>query len=190
MKLLKDRILKDGKVRPGNILKVDSFLNHQIDPILMREVAKEFKSRFDNEGITKVITIEASGIAISVLAGIEFGVPMVFAKKTSSKNLDGELYYAEVKSYTRGTVVDIQMSKKFITKDDKVLIIDDFLANGQALLGLINIVRQAGATLVGCGIVIEKAFQDGGKLIRDMGIRVESLAIVESMSDDSLILKD
>ncbi len=190
MKLLNERILKDGKVRPGNILKVDSFLNHQIDPVLMKELAQEFKRRFDGEGITKIITIEASGIAVSVLAGLEFGVPMVFAKKTSSKNLDGELYYAEVKSFTRGTVVDIQMSKKFITKDDKILIIDDFLANGQALLGLINIVKQAGATLAGCGIVIEKAFQDGGKIVRDLGVRVESLAIVESMSDDGLVLKD
>lgn len=189
MQLLKDRILKDGNVRPGNILKVDSFLNHQIDPMLISEVAKEFKRRFAGEEITKVITIEASGIAIAALTGIELSVPMVFAKKTKSKNLDGDLYYSQVKSYTRGTTFDIQISKKFISKNDKVLIVDDFLARGQALLGLIDIISQAGATLVGCGIVIEKGFQEGGKLIRDMGVRLESLAIIESMTDDSITIK-
>ena len=187
MQLLKERIIKDGKVKPGHILKVDSFLNHQMDVALFNELGREFARRFAGEKITKIITVEASGIGIAAIVAQHFGnVPVVFAKKTLSKNLDGELLTAQVRSYTRGGVYTIQMERKFLSPDDNILIIDDFLAKGQALLGLLEIVAQAGAKVAGCGIVIEKGFQDGGQLIREKGVRLESLAIIESMTDDTI----
>ncbi len=189
MELLKQRIIKDGNIKPGNILKVDSFLNHQMDITLLNEVGKEFRRLFP-EPITKILTIEASGIGIAAIVAQHFGcVPVVFAKKTKSKNLDGELYTSKVESFTRGTVFEIQVSKKFIGPDDNVLIIDDFLAKGQALKGLLDIVNQAGASVAGCGIVIEKGFQDGGEIIRSMGVRVESLAIIESIENDKITFR-
>lgn len=187
MKLLEERILKDGKMRDGGILKVDTFLNHQMDIKFLNEVGKEFKRLFSDQEITKILTIEASGIAIASIASQYFDyVPVVFAKKTKSKNLDGELLTSQVRSYTKGIVTDIQVEKKFLSPDDKILIIDDFLARGQALMGLIDIVNQSGASVVGCGIVIEKGFQDGGKILREQGVRVESLAIVDSIGDGSI----
>ena len=190
MQLLKDRILQDGLVKPGNVLKVDSFLNHQMDIALINEMGKEFNQRFCDEPITKILTIEASGIGIACLTAQYFNVPVVFAKKSQSINLDGESYVTKVESFTHKRVYDVILSKKYLTKDDHVLIIDDFLANGCALLGLIDIVNTAGATLAGAGIVIEKGFQDGGKIVRGKGIRVESLAIIKEMTDDSLVFDD
>lgn len=181
MQLLKDRIRKDGKIKEGNVLKVDSFLNHQIDIELLEEIGKEFKRRFEGEEITKILTIEASGIAIACIAARYFNVPVLFAKKSKTKNIAGEVYTSKVESFTHGKVYDIMVSKEFLSKEDKVLILDDFLANGQALLGLSKLVRDAGATVVGAGIVIEKGFQVGGDLIREQGIHLESLAIVEKM---------
>lgn len=182
MQLLKDRIRADGVVKEGQVLKVDNFLNHQVDVKLLRDIGKEFRRRFAGCEINKILTIEASGIGIACIAAEEFdSCPVVFAKKTESLNLDGELYSTKIKSFTKGRDYDVIVSKKFLGKGDKVLIIDDFLANGCALKGLIEIVRASGAELVGAGIVIEKGFQEGGKLIRDMGVRVESLAIVDSM---------
>lgn len=187
MKLLEERILKDGKMRDGGILKVDTFLNHQMDIKFLNEIGKEFKRLFSDQQITKILTIEASGIAIASIASQYFDyVPVVFAKKTKSKNLEGELLTSQVRSYTKGIITDIQVEKKFLNPEDKILIIDDFLARGQALMGLIDIVNQSGATVVGCGIVIEKGFQDGGKMLRDKGIRVESLAIVDSIGEGSI----
>ncbi len=183
MELLKERIQKDGKIKEGNVLKVDSFLNHQMDTGLFREIGKEFKRRFDGEKITKILTIEASGIGIACIAGEEFQVPVVFAKKTQTKNIAGEVYTSRVESYTHGKVYDILVSKEFIGKEDRVLLIDDFLANGKALEGLIEIVEKAGAHLAGAGIVIEKGFQPGGERIRSRGIHLESLAIIESMDE-------
>ena len=185
MKLLKDRILKDGIVKPGNILKVDSFLNHQMDITLINEIGKEFKRRFSDCPITKILTIEASGIGIACIAAQYFHVPVVFAKKTKTKNIAGEVYTTKVESFTHGTVYDIIVSKEFLGKGDKVLVIDDFLAKGKALDGLTTLIQDSGAELVGAGIVIEKGFQDGGKRIRDKGIRVESLAIVDSMNAET-----
>ena len=185
MQLLKDRILTDGVVKEGNILKVDSFLNHQMDIDLINEVGKEFKKRFDHCPITKILTIEASGIGIACIAAQYFHVPVVFAKKAQSVNLDGEMYTTKVESFTHGRVYDIIVAKEFLGKGDKVLIIDDFLANGKALEGLIALVRDSGAELVGAGIVIEKGFQVGGDLIRSEGIRLESLAIVDSMDEET-----
>lgn len=182
MQLLKDRIRKDGKIKEGNVLKVDSFLNHQIDIELLEEIGKEFKRRFDGEKVTKILTIEASGIAIACIAARYFNVPVVFAKKSKSKNIAGEVYTSKVESFTHGKVYDIMVSKEFLSKNDNVLILDDFLANGQALLGLTKLVQDAGATVVGAGIVIEKGFQVGGELIRNQGIHLESLAIIEKMS--------
>ncbi len=182
MKLLEDRIRKDGIIGEGNVLKVDSFLNHQMDIALIDELATEFHRLFKDCGVTKILTIEASGIGIACLTAKYFGVPMVFAKKSKTKNIAGDIYTAKVESFTHGTVYDVMVSKKFLNSSDKVLIIDDFLANGQALLGLTKIVKDAGAATVGCGIVIEKAFQDGGKIIREQGIRVESLARIKEMS--------
>ena len=190
MQLLKTRILKDGLVKPGNVLKVDSFLNHQMDIELINKIGKEFKRRFGEEPITKILTIEASGIGIACLAAQYFHVPVVFAKKSQSINLDGDSYVTKVESFTHKRVYDVILSKKYLTKEDHVLIIDDFLANGCALLGLIDIVGTAGATLAGAGIVIEKGFQDGGKIIRNKGVRVESLAIIREMTDDSLVFDD
>lgn len=184
MQLLKERINKDGIVKAGNVLKVDSFLNHQMDIDLFEEMGKEFKKRFKDEEITKILTIEASGIGIACITARYFHVPVVFAKKTQTKNIAGEVYTSQVESFTHGKVYDIIVSKQFIGPEDKVLIIDDFLANGKALLGLSKLVKDAGATLVGAGIVIEKGFQEGGKLIRSQGVKVESLAIVDSMSEE------
>ena len=190
MQLLKDRILKDGTIKPGNVLKVDSFLNHQIDIQLLNEIGKEFKRRFADCPITKILTIEASGIGIACIAAQYFNVPVVFAKKTQSINLDGEMYCTKIESFTHKKVYDVILAKKFLTAEDHVLVIDDFLANGCALLGLLDIVKKSGATREGAGIVIEKSFQQGGQMIRDMGVRLESLAIIDSMTDDSLTFRD
>ncbi len=184
MQLLKDRIMRDGKVRSGNVLKVDSFLNHQLDTALFGEIGKEFKRRFAGEEITKILTIEASGIAIACIAAQYFQVPVVFAKKNQTKNIAGDVYTSKVESFTHGRIYDIIVSKDFLGPEDKILLIDDFLANGAALLGLIKLVKDAGATLVGAGIVIEKGFQEGGRMVRDSGVRVESLAIIDSMSEE------
>ena len=183
MKLLKDRILKDGVVKPGNILKVDSFLNHQMDIAFINELGKEFQRRFADAPITKILTIEASGIGIACLVAQYFHVPVVFAKKAQSLNLDGEMFTSKVESFTHKKVYDVILSKKFLGPEDHVLLIDDFLANGCALQGLISIVDQAGGTVEGIGIAIEKGFQPGGAKIREMGYPLESLAIVESMDD-------
>lgn len=183
MQLLKDRIRKDGKIKGGNVLKVDSFLNHQMDVKLFQEIGKEFKRRFADEEITKILTIEASGIGIACVAAEVFDVPVVFAKKTQTKNIAGDVYTTKVESFTHGRVYDIIVSKEFLGKGDKVLLIDDFLANGKALEGLAELVTKSGAELVGAGVVIEKGFQVGGDIIRSKGIHLESLAIVESMDE-------
>ena len=182
MQLLKDRIRKDGKIKEGNVLKVDS-LNHQMDVKLFQEIGKEFKRRFADEEITKILTIEASGIGIACVAAEVFDVPVVFAKKTQTKNIAGDVYTTKVESFTHGRVYDIIVSKEFLGKGDKVLLIDDFLANGKALEGLAELVTKSGAELVGAGVVIEKGFQVGGDIIRSKGIHLESLAIVESMDE-------
>lgn len=187
MKLLEDRIREEGVVKDGDVLKVDMFLNHQMDVALFREMAKEWKRLFDGEGVNKILTIEASGIGIACIAAEEFGCKVVFAKKTQGKNLDGELLTTQITSFTKGRVFDVIVAKKFLGPDDRVLIIDDFLANGCALEGLISIVRDSGATLVGCGIAVEKGFQVGGKKIRDKGVHLESLAIVDKMNADGSI---
>ena len=189
MELLKQRILKDGVVKPGNVLKVDNFLNHQMDVALINEIGKDFKRRFADCPITKILTIEASGIGIAAITAQYFDVPLIFAKKAQSINLDGEMLTTRVESFTHKRIYDVILAKKFLSPDDHVLLIDDFLANGCALMGLIDLVNSAGATIEGAGIVIEKGFQDGGRKIRDMGIRLESLAIVDSMSDDSLTFR-
>ncbi len=183
MQILKDRIRKDGKIREGNVLKVDSFLNHQMDVSLFREIGKEFKRRFEGEEITKILTIEASGIGIACVVAEVFNVPVVFAKKTQTKNIAGDVYTTQVESYTHGRIYDIIVSREFLGPDDKVLLIDDFMANGKAMEGLIQIVKDSGAQLVGAGIVIEKGFQRGGDALRDQGVHLESLAIVESMDE-------
>ena len=183
MQLLKDRIRKDGKIKEGNVLKVDSFLNHQMDIKLFQEIGKEFKRRFEGEEITKILTIEASGIGIACVAAEVFDVPVVFAKKTQTKNIAGDVYTTKVESFTHGRVYDIIVSREFLGKGDKVLLIDDFLANGKALEGLAELVKKSGAELVGAGVVIEKGFQVGGDIIRSKGIHLESLAIVESMDE-------
>lgn len=185
MNFLEERILKDAVVKSGNVLKVDSFLNHQMDIPLIEEIGREFKRRFGKERITKILTIEASGIGIAVFVAKEFSVPMVFAKKSKSINMDGDTYVAEVESFTHKNKNQIVVSKKFINEGDVVLIIDDFLANGCALQGLISIVETAGAKVAGCGIVIEKGFQYGGRAIRNMGYKVESLAIVDAMDAEN-----
>ena len=181
MNFLEERILKDGVVKEGNVLKVDSFLNHQMDVGLLDEIGAEFHRRFADKTITKVLTIEASGIAIAYAAARCFGVPMVFAKKSKSINIEGDMYTAEVESFTHKNRNLVIVSKKFLGEQDKVLIVDDFLANGCALQGLISIVKQAGASVEGIGIAIEKGFQLGGRNIRNLGYRLESLAIVDSM---------
>ena len=183
MQLLKDRIRKDGKIKEGNVLKVDSFLNHQMDVKLFQEIGKEFKRRFEGEEITKILTIEASGIGIACVAAEVFDVPVVFAKKTQTKNIEGDVYTTKVESFTHGRVYDIIVSREFLGKGDKVLLIDDFLANGKALEGLAELVKKSGAELVGAGVVIEKGFQVGGDIIRSKGIHLESLAIVESLDE-------
>ena len=190
MRLLEDRIRKDGVVKEGDILKVDSFLNHQMDVDLFNKMGEEFLRLFSDRPVNKILTIEASGIAIAVIAAQHFHVPVVFAKKAQSVNLDGEIYSTKIESFTHKRTYDVIVSKKFLSKDDHILVIDDFLANGCALEGLISIVRESGATLVGCGIAIEKGFQEGGKKIRAMGVRLESLAIVESMSSDGITFRE
>ncbi len=183
MQLLKERIQRDGRVKEGNVLKVDSFLNHQMDVKLFTELGKEFKKRFADCEINKILTIEASGIGVACIVAQYFDVPVVFAKKNQTKNIAGDTYTSRVESFTHGRVYDIIVSKEYLRPEDKVLLIDDFLANGSALLGLSKLVKDSGATLVGAGIVIEKGFQDGGRIVRESGVRVESLAIVDSMDE-------
>lgn len=181
MKLLEDRIRKDGIIRGGNVLKVDSFINHQMDIGLFEEMAKEWKRLFADKKINKILTIEASGIGIAAIVAREFDVPVVFAKKSKSINLDDNNFSTKIQSFTHGKVYDVIVSKKFLSPEDHILVIDDFLANGCALLGLTELVESAGATVEGIGIAIEKGFQQGGKIIREKGYQLESLAIVESM---------
>ena len=181
MKLLEERIKKDGVIKEGNVVKVDSFLNHQMDVELFLEMAKEFKSKFAANNINKILTIESSGIGIAAIVALEFGVPVVFAKKSKSINIDGDMYTAEVESFTHKCKNQVIVSKKFLNPDDHVLIIDDFLANGCALQGLISIVNESGGTVEGIGIAIEKGFQSGGRTIRNLGFHLESLAIIDSM---------
>ncbi|GAA3351676.1 xanthine phosphoribosyltransferase [Deinococcus persicinus] len=183
MKLLHDKIMQEGKVLSSSVLKVDSFLNHQIDPLLMKEIGHEFANRFADQVITKILTIESSGIAPSVMLGLEIGAPVVFARKRKSLTLSDNLYTSKVHSFTKNETNDISVSRNFLSEDDNILIVDDFLANGEAVKGLLDIAAQAGANVVGVGIVIEKGFQDGGKLLREQGVRVESLAIVDSLED-------
>ena len=190
MKLLEERIKKDGVVKAGNILKVDSFLNHQMDVELYQEIGKEFYRLFGDCGVTKILTIEASGIGIACVTAQYFHVPALFAKKTNTKNIDGEIYTSQVESFTHGTTYQIMVSKRFLGPEDTVLILDDFLAKGNALMGLIDVVGKAGAKLAGCGIVIEKGFQEGGRLLREKGIRLESLAIIDSMNEKELIFRE
>lgn len=185
MKLLEERIRKDGIVKPGNVLKVDSFINHQMDIELISEMGKEWKKLFADKKINKILTIEASGIGIACIAAIHFNVPVVFAKKAKSINLDGEMYTAEVESFTHKNKNQVIVSKKFLNEEDHVLIIDDFLANGCALQGLIQIVQSAGATVEGIGIAVEKGFQPGGRMIRNLGYQLESLAIVDGMNAET-----
>ncbi len=186
MKELEDRIRREGEILPGNVLKVGSFLNQQVDTVLLKKMALETKRLFGGENVTKILTVEASGIAFATAVAYEFGVPMVFAKKHKTANVSGELYSAEVFSYTHGTTYEIAVTKNYINGEDRVLITDDFLANGNALKGLISIVKQAGAVLVGCCAEIEKGFQGGGDELRASGVRVESLAIIDEMADSDL----
>ena len=186
MKLLEERILKDGKIKPGNVLKVDGFINHRIDVPFVSELGREFYRRFANDGVTKILTIEASGIGIACLTAEHFGVPVVFAKKSRTSNISSDVYTARVDSFTHGTTCDIIVSKEFLSPSDRILIIDDFLALGNALVGLREITLQAGATLVGAGILIEKAFQSGGRMLREQGMRIESLARIASMTDNGI----
>ena len=181
MSLLEERIVKDGIVKEGNVLKVDSFLNHQMDISLFNQMGAEFKKRFEGKNINKILTIEASGIGIACVVAMHFNVPVVFAKKSKSINIDGDMYIAEVESFTHKCKNQVIVSKKFLSENDHVLIIDDFLANGCALQGLISIINQAGGTVEGIGIAIEKGFQNGGNIIRNLGYQLESLAIVDSM---------
>ena len=185
MNFVEEKILKDGCVKPGNVLKVDTFLNHQIDVALLDSIGREFKCRFADAPVTKVLTIETSGIAIACAVAREFGVPVVFAKKAKSVNMDGEMYVAEVESFTHKKTNTVIVAKKFLSENDRVLIVDDFLANGCALQGLISIAISAGAEVAGCGIVIEKGFQEAGYRIRNLGFRLESLAIIESMDAET-----
>lgn len=182
MNFLEERIVKDGIVKEGNVLKVDSFLNHQMDIKLLNQMGAEFKKRFADKNINKILTIEASGIGIACIVAEHFDVPVVFAKKSQSINLDGEMYVAEVESFTHKCKNNVIVSQKFLSEDDHVLIIDDFLANGCALQGLISIVNQAGGTVEGIGIAVEKGFQQGGQIIRNLGYQLESLAIVDRMN--------
>lgn len=188
MELLKARIRKDGIVRGSDVLKVDSFLNHQMDIALFQEMGKEWAKRFEGAGVNKILTIEASGIGIAAIVAQSFDSPVVFAKKSQSKNISGDVYTTKVTSFTHDRVYDVIVNKRFLNEGDRVLIIDDFLANGAALTGLIDLVKQSGATLVGCGIAIEKAFQPGGANLRAQGVRIESLARVASMSEDEGVI--
>ena len=192
MNFLEERILKDGIIKEGNVLKVDSFLNHQMDIDLFNEIGREFKKRFEGKEINKILSIEASGIGIACIAAQHFHVPVVFAKKSQSINLEGEMLVAEVESFTHKCKNNVIVAKKFLNPEDKVLIIDDFLANGCALQGLIQIVQSAGASVEGIGIVIEKGFQSGGRIIRNLGFQLESLAIIEKMNaaDGSVVFRE
>ena len=192
MNFLEERILKDGIIKEGNVLKVDSFLNHQMDIDLFNEIGREFKKRFEGKEINKILTIEASGIGIACIAAQHCHVPVVFAKKSQSINLEGEMLVAEVESFTHKCKNNVIVAKKFLNPEDKVLIIDDFLANGCALQGLIQIVQSAGASVEGIGIVIEKGFQSGGRIIRNLGFQLESLAIIEKMNaaDGSVVFRE
>ncbi len=189
MNFLEERIIKDGTIKPNNVLKVDSFLNHQMDIELMDRIGEEFYNRFKDCDITKVLTIEASGIAIACSVARCFKVPVVFAKKSKSINIDGEMYIAEVESFTHKNTNSVIVSKRFLNENDRVLIVDDFLANGCAMQGLIKITESAGATVMGLGIAIEKGFQIGGRVLRNLGYRLESLAIVESMDHETNTIK-
>ena len=189
MKQLYDRIRAEGRVLPGNIIKVDGFLNHRVDTALMRDMAKEFKSRFDLSGLTVVLTVEASGIALATICAEEFGVPMVFAKKAKSDNIEGGLYKSDIYSYTYKKKFTLIVASQWLKSSDKVLIIDDFIANGEALRGLVEIVDEAGAELLGIGIAIEKGFQPGGQRLRDAGIQLESLAIIESADETGIVFR-
>lgn len=186
VQLLENRILRDGKVKDGSILKVDSFLNHQMDVALFGEMAKEFYRLFGDQNVTKILTIEASGIGIACITAQVFDCPVIFAKKNKTKNIAGGVYTSKVESFTHGVTYDIIVAEQFLSSEDRVLIIDDFLANGAALSGLASLVSDAGATLVGAGIAIEKAFQPGGELLRSRGIRIESLARIKSMSENGV----
>ena len=190
MEQLKQRILTEGRVNSGNVLKVDSFLNHQMDIHLFDEMGKAFKERYKEDEITKIVTIEASGIGIACIVARHFNVPVVFAKKSESRNLDGDLYTSPIYSFTHQKECMVRVSKKFLSAEDKVLVIDDFLANGKALIGLLDIIKQSGATLVGAGIAIEKGFQGGGDALREQGIRIESLAIIDEMGEDFIKFRD
>ena len=188
MQLMEERIRRNGIVRAGNVLKVDSFLNHQMDIDLFNEMGQEFYRLFGEEHVTKIVPIEASGIGIACVAAQYFHVPVVFAKKSESKNLDGDVYTSAVASFTHNKVYDIRISKKYLNENDRILLIDDFLAKGNALLGLLDVCQQSGATVVGAGIAIEKGFQEGGQLLRKRGLRVESLAIVDAMDENGEII--
>ena len=190
MNFLEERIIKDGNVKPGNVLKVDSFLNHQMDVALLDQLGQAFYERFKDKGITKILTIEASGIAIACSAARYFGVPVVFAKKSKSINIDGDMYVAEVESFTHKNKNNVIVSKKFLRPGDRVLIIDDFLAKGSAMLALLKLVEDAGASVAGAGIVIEKAYQPGGKLLRDGGLRIESLARIAAMDENGITFEE
>lgn len=190
MQVLKDRIRRDGKVLPGNIVKVDSFLNHQLDPVLISEIGSEFHRRFAGEPVTRILTIESSGIAAALTTGLAFGVPVVFAKKHKSSNMSGSCYTSPVYSYTKRVSYDVSVSSEYLGTTDHVLIIDDFLATGSAVKGLLDILRQSGASLAGIGIVIEKTFQDGGRELREAGLHVESLAKIRAISDTEVLFDD
>ena len=187
MRMLEERILKDGKVRPGGILKVDGFLNHQMDVNLFMDLAKQWHDAFAKDDVTKILTIEASGIGLACIAGLVFECPVVFAKKSKTKNIDGSLYKTTVESFTHGNIYDVIVSRDYLLPTDRVLLIDDFLANGAALAGLCDLVKQSGATCVGAGIAVEKCFQPGGRMLRDQGLRIESLARVKAMYDDGTL---
>ena len=190
MKYLEEKIIKDGIVKPGNILKVENFLNHQIDVVTLNEMGKEFKRLFADKPINKILTIEASGIAIATMAALHFdNAPVVFAKKAKSRNIDNDLYTSVVHSYTYGKDYTITVAKKFLSPDDHILIVDDFMALGNAMIGLLDVVKQSGATVEGIGIAIEKGFQPGGQRLRDMGYNLHSLAIVESMNENEIIFR-
>ena len=190
MDLLKEKIVTEGKVLSDSVLKVDAFLNHQVDPVLMQEIGKEFANRFRDKKITKILTLESSGIAPATMAGLELGVPVIFARKRQSLTLTDNLLTAEVYSFTKQTTSKVSVSHDFIKEGDNLLVIDDFLANGQAALGLIDIAEQAKADVAGIGIVIEKGFQEGGRALRDKGIKVESLAIIDSLENNQVAFKE
>ena len=190
MELLKKRIMEEGKILPGNIVKVDGFLNHRVDTELMEQIAEEFKKRFDTSKVTLVLTAEASGIALATICARAMGVPMVFAKKAKSDNIEGGLYQSDIFSYTYKKKVTLLVAKDWISADDKVLVVDDFMANGEAMRGLCDIVKEAGAELVGIGIAVEKGFQHGGDRIREAGINIQSLAIIDSADENGFVFRE